>query len=153
MGDPEAPQELDQSTKLTEENEDVDLRKESEEEVGECGFCLFMKGGGCKDAFVAWENCIQDAENNNEDIVEKCFEVTAALKKCMEAHPDYYEPILQAEKAQEEEAKKSSHEEKGSNNSESNVTDKGQEEEARKKPDEEKVPNKSESNVAEKETE
>lgn len=78
--------------------------EEEEEEEGECGFCLFMKGGGCRESFMAWENCIEEAEKNKEDIVEKCFQVTGALKKCMEAHQDYYEPILRAEKAAEEEA-------------------------------------------------
>ena len=77
--------------------------EEEEEEEGECGFCLFMKGGGCKESFIAWEKCIEDGETNKEDIVEKCFEVTAALKKCMESHSDYYEPVLRAEKAAEEE--------------------------------------------------
>ncbi|XP_043714885.1 uncharacterized protein LOC122663264 [Telopea speciosissima] len=77
-----------------------------EEEDGECGFCLFMKGGGCRDEFIAWENCIEAAEKKEEDIVEKCFEVTGLLKKCMEAHSDYYEPVLKAEKAVEEEASK-----------------------------------------------
>ncbi|KAA8529394.1 hypothetical protein F0562_033807 [Nyssa sinensis] len=78
--------------------------EEEEGEEGECGFCLFMKGGGCKDSFIAWEKCIEDAEKDKEDIVEKCFEVTGMLKKCMEAHSDYYGPILQAEKRAEEEA-------------------------------------------------
>ncbi|XP_010527935.1 PREDICTED: uncharacterized protein LOC104805175 [Tarenaya hassleriana] len=90
--------------------EDSDQFKEGgdgeEEEEGECGFCLFMKGGGCKESFIAWENCIEEAEKNSEDIVTKCMEVTASLKKCMDAHADYYEPILRAEKAAEEEAKK-----------------------------------------------
>ncbi|XP_041016235.1 uncharacterized protein LOC121258762 [Juglans microcarpa x Juglans regia] len=71
---------------------------------GECGFCLFMKAGGCKESFIAWEQCIEKAEKMKEDIVEKCVEVTGALKKCMEAHADYYEPILRAEKMAEEEA-------------------------------------------------
>lgn len=78
--------------------------EEEDEEEGECGFCLFMKGGGCKESFVSWEKCIEDAEKNKEDIVDKCFEITAALKKCMEAHSDYYEPVLRAEKAAEAEA-------------------------------------------------
>ncbi|KAK6159920.1 hypothetical protein DH2020_003301 [Rehmannia glutinosa] len=77
-----------------------------EEEEGECGFCLFMKGGGCKETFVDWEKCVEEGEKNKEDIVEKCFQATAALKKCMEAHSDYYAPLLQAEKAAEEEAAK-----------------------------------------------
>ncbi|KAF8021440.1 hypothetical protein BT93_G1774 [Corymbia citriodora subsp. variegata] len=76
---------------------------EEEEGEGECGFCLFMKGGGCRDEFVAWEVCIQDAERNEEDVVDKCFDATAALRRCMEAHSDYYEPILRAEKDAEEE--------------------------------------------------
>ncbi|KAI3729215.1 hypothetical protein L6452_17868 [Arctium lappa] len=71
---------------------------EETEDQGECGFCLFMKGGECRENFIDWEKCIEEGENNNEDVVEKCFEVTSSLKKCMEAHPDYYAPILQAEK-------------------------------------------------------
>ncbi|KAJ9131863.1 hypothetical protein P3X46_034770 [Hevea brasiliensis] len=125
--DPKTPEGLDQTKAPTIENGDEDQGKEregEEEEVGECGFCLFMKGGGCKDAFIAWENCIEEAEKKNEDIVEKCYEVTGALKKCMEAHADYYEPILRAEKAEEEAARKKSDEEKASNKSESNVAEK-----------------------------
>ncbi|CAK9136124.1 unnamed protein product [Ilex paraguariensis] len=88
---------------LGNQEDEKDVEGEEEEE-GECGFCLFMKGGGCKDSFIDWEKCVEEGEKNKEDIVEKCFEVTAALKKCMEAHPDYYEPIFKAEKAAEEEA-------------------------------------------------
>ncbi|XP_062111546.1 uncharacterized protein LOC133823008 [Humulus lupulus] len=91
------------------------------EEEGECGFCLFMKGGGCRESFIAWENCIEEAEKNKEDIVEKCFQVTGDLKKCMEAHADYYEPILRAEKAAEEEAIKELEKEAAANDSEQNV--------------------------------
>ncbi|PIN13289.1 hypothetical protein CDL12_14095 [Handroanthus impetiginosus] len=86
--------------------------EEEEEEEGECGFCLFMKGGGCKDTFIEWQNCVEEGEKNEENIVEKCFEATAALKKCMEAHLDYYAPLLQAEKAAEEEANKQLEEDK-----------------------------------------
>ncbi|CAK8577261.1 unnamed protein product [Lathyrus sativus] len=75
---------------------------EEEEEEGECGFCLFMKGGGCKDTFVDWENCVKEAEDKNEDLVEKCSQVTAKLKQCMDSNSDYYEPILRAEKHAEE---------------------------------------------------
>ncbi|KAK1283958.1 hypothetical protein QJS10_CPB21g00588 [Acorus calamus] len=63
-----------------------------------------MKGGGCKDAFVAWEACVEEAEKNKEDVVEKCYQITGRLKECMEAHSGYYEPVLRAEKAMEEEA-------------------------------------------------
>ncbi|KAJ7943428.1 GCK domain-containing protein [Quillaja saponaria] len=92
---------------------DGDEEGEGEGEgVGECGFCLFMKAGGCQDSFIAWEQCVEAAEKNEEDIVEKCGEVTGALKKCMEAHADFYEPILRAEKAAEVEAVKELEKEK-----------------------------------------
>lgn len=95
----------DESSKSTEGDQDTTVNEEGEEEEeGECGFCLFMKGGGCRDSFTDWEKCIEEAEKNNEDIVDKCADITGALKKCMEAHSDYYAPILRAEKAAEEEA-------------------------------------------------
>ncbi|KAL0282206.1 UNVERIFIED_CONTAM: hypothetical protein Sangu_2964200 [Sesamum angustifolium] len=87
-----------------------------EQEEGECGFCLFMKGGGCIETFIDWEKCVEEGEKNKEDIVEKCFQATAALKKCMEAHSDYYAPLLRAEKAAEEEAAKQLEEEKERSN-------------------------------------
>ncbi|KAH7836135.1 hypothetical protein Vadar_033027 [Vaccinium darrowii] len=71
----------------------------------ECGFCLFMKGGGCRETFTAWENCVKEAEKGKgDDVVEKCFAITAALKECMQAHSDYYSPVLKAEEAAQEEA-------------------------------------------------
>ncbi|XP_018451085.1 uncharacterized protein LOC130505969 [Raphanus sativus] len=79
---------------------------EEEEEEGECGFCLFMKGGGCKESFTAWEVCVEEAEKNKEDIVTKCMEITSTLKKCMDEHSDYYQPILAAERAAEQQVKK-----------------------------------------------
>ncbi|XP_057775052.1 uncharacterized protein LOC130994031 [Salvia miltiorrhiza] len=82
------------------------------DEEGECGFCLFMKGGGCKETFVEWEKCIEEAEKKEDDVVQMCFQATTFLKKCMEAHSDYYAPILQAEKSLEEEAVKQLEEEK-----------------------------------------
>jgi hypothetical protein len=79
-------------------------RPEEEEEEGECGFCLFMKGGGCKDTFIDWENCVKEAEDKKEDLVEKCSQITARLKQCMDSYSDYYAPILMAEKHAEEKA-------------------------------------------------
>ena len=118
----ETPEASDQSKKPTDANGDEGQEVEEEEE-GECGFCVYMKGGGCKDAFIAWEDCVKEAEDSNEDIVEKCHEVTRSLTKCMEAHADYYEPILQAEKAVKEEAVNEL-KEKAAKESESNVAEK-----------------------------
>ncbi|RLN33386.1 myristoylated alanine-rich C-kinase substrate-like [Panicum miliaceum] len=77
--------------------------EEEEKEEGECGFCLFMKAGGCKDVFVAWEECVKAAQEG-ADMVERCYEVTVNLKTCMDAHADYYAPVLQAEQAINERA-------------------------------------------------
>jgi len=37
----------EQTSELLEDQEEFD----QEEEEESCGFCIFMKGGGCKDAF------------------------------------------------------------------------------------------------------
>ncbi|GLJ54606.1 hypothetical protein SUGI_1173090 [Cryptomeria japonica] len=88
------PNETEQKPNDSDEDED------GEEE--ECGFCLFMKSGGCRDAFIAWEKCVEEGEANNQDIVEKCYKVTSLLKDCMDSHADYYAPVLRAEKEMEE---------------------------------------------------
>lgn len=70
----------------------------------ECGFCLFMKAGPCGKRFAAWEACVDDAETAGTNIVEKCAQMTHYLKDCMEDNPEYYGPVLQAEKAMDEQA-------------------------------------------------
>ncbi|CAA6668942.1 unnamed protein product [Spirodela intermedia] len=72
-----------------------------------------MKGGGCKESFVAWELCMQEAESKKEDLVEKCYQVTGRLMACMEQHADYYEPILRAEKAMKEEVARGLEQDRG----------------------------------------
>ncbi|XP_019420491.1 PREDICTED: transcriptional regulator Myc-like isoform X2 [Lupinus angustifolius] len=93
-----------ESPKPEAEKGDQEEEEEEEEEEGECGFCLYMKSGGCKDEFIDWEKCIEEAEKNKEDLVEKCAKATAVLKQCMDSHSDYYEPILRAEKDAEKKA-------------------------------------------------
>ncbi|XVF43156.1 hypothetical protein PTKIN_Ptkin02bG0017900 [Pterospermum kingtungense] len=100
---------------------DGEEEQEEDDEEEECGFCLFMKAGGCKESFIAWEKCVDEAEKNGDDVAMKCTEVTAALKKCMEAHTDYYEPILRAEKAAQEEAIRELEKEKAPKDSEQNL--------------------------------
>ena len=92
-----------------------DKEEDEEEEEEECGFCKYMKGGSCKDAFVAWEACVDEAKEKEEDFVERCFETTSALRDCMLKDPEYYGPMVgenegnngedgDGEKAKEEEA-------------------------------------------------
>ena len=74
---------------------------EEEEEEEECGFCRFMKGGSCKAAFVAWEECVDAAKDAKDDFVEKCAKQTEALRDCMMADPGYYGDMLPDEKEDE----------------------------------------------------
>jgi len=53
-----------------------------------------MKAGGCKDAYVALEECFEAAQKEGADFDERCYEVTANLRKCMDAHAHYYLPVL-----------------------------------------------------------
>ncbi|KAI3696377.1 hypothetical protein L1987_79391 [Smallanthus sonchifolius] len=101
--EPENPNEQSTDPSATTNETTNQETAEAEEDEGECGFCLFMKGGGCRETFTNWEKCVEEGEKNDEDIVNKCFEATSALKKCMEAHTEYYGVILQAEKDAEQE--------------------------------------------------
>ncbi|KAG0573833.1 hypothetical protein KC19_VG213300 [Ceratodon purpureus] len=82
-------------------DESLQVGKEGDEE---CGFCLFMKAGPCGKRFASWEACVDDAETTGINIVEKCAQKTHFLKECMETHPEYYGPVLQAEKAIDEQS-------------------------------------------------
>jgi hypothetical protein len=78
-------------------------KENEEEEEEECPFCVYMRAGPCGKNFSEWERCVEEAEESSTNIVEKCTAVIHHLKDCMEMHPEYYGPILQAEKAMEEE--------------------------------------------------
>ena len=67
---------------------------EEGEEEEECGFCKYMKGGSCKEAFIAWEACVDAAKERGEDFVDVCFETTSALRDCMLLDPEYYGPMV-----------------------------------------------------------
>jgi len=84
-------------------NRSVWEREVKEVAKAECGFCRFMRAGACAGQFDAWERCVE-AHRKSEDFVEKCLAVTRALKECMEAHPDYYEPVLDEPSAEEDAA-------------------------------------------------
>ena len=56
----------------------------------ECGFCVFMKGGGCKAAFEAWAACVDAARGDGGDFAETCRVATLELQACMERNPAYY---------------------------------------------------------------
>ena len=60
---------------MVEESEQntVDTSPEDEEET--CGFCIFMKGGGCKQEFEAWSKCVDTERQADNDFTETCKEV------------------------------------------------------------------------------
>ncbi|CAN6980605.1 unnamed protein product [Brassica rapa subsp. trilocularis] len=98
LGDSNSSEKLGDSSTvwidLVESGSESDQPKE-----GECVFCAFMKRGGCREPFTAWEVCMEEAEKNKED---KCVEVNSKLFKCMDAHSDYYKPIFAKQAAAEQ---------------------------------------------------
>lgn len=107
---------------------------EEEDEEG-CAFCKFMKGGGCKAEFVAWEKCVADSRESG-DFVGQCADITEALQACMNHadNKDYYQLFLddqeeyvrdQREKDQQEGMSEATDEQgvagEGSNNSTKDV--------------------------------
>lgn len=54
----------------------------------ECPVCKYMKGGPCKDEFIAWDSCIGNLKEDQE--LTECFEPTKAMMKCMQQH-EYYD--------------------------------------------------------------
>lgn len=54
----------------------------------ECPVCRYMKAGPCKEEFLAWDACVQGADEDNLHI--ECFSVTRTMMKCMQKH-EYYD--------------------------------------------------------------
>jgi cytochrome c oxidase subunit 6b len=67
---------------------------EEEEEEEECGFCRYMKAGGCKQEFTAWSKCVDDNREGGKDFTEECRDATISLQECMLEHKDYYKDFL-----------------------------------------------------------
>ena len=66
-----------------------------------------MKGGPCKEPFIAWEACIDQCNDDEEDIVEGCSDETLLFKTCIDANPEYY-GVLSGDGEDSEEGKSES---------------------------------------------
>lgn len=110
----------------------VDADDDGEEDEEGCAFCKFMKGGGCKAEFEAWEKCVADSRESG-DFVGQCADITEALQACMNHtdNKDYYQLFLddqeeyvrdQREKDQQEATAEQDVEGKGSSNGTNNCT-------------------------------
>eukprot|EP00924_Labyrinthula_sp_SR-Ha-C_P009407 snap_masked-scaffold_2-processed-gene-22.21-mRNA-1 protein AED:1.00 eAED:1.00 QI:0/-1/0/0/-1/1/1/0/102 len=58
-----------------------------------CGFCIFMKGGPCRNTFKAWESCVdavKEGEEKDEEFAKRCQDQTINLWNCTKMFPDYY---------------------------------------------------------------
>mmetsp|Transcript_4765 Transcript_4765/g.12038 ORF Transcript_4765/g.12038 Transcript_4765/m.12038 type:complete len:103 (-) Transcript_4765:372-680(-) len=64
-----------------------------------------MKGGTCKEAFVAWEKCVDVAKDAESDFVTICQKQTEGLRDCMLADPGYYGEMIGDEGEKKEEDK------------------------------------------------
>lgn len=65
----------------TQSQGDGDQKQEEEDgEEEECAFCAFMKGGGCKAAFLAWEACVEKHKDNEDGFALQCTAATTVLQ-------------------------------------------------------------------------
>ncbi|GAX74155.1 hypothetical protein CEUSTIGMA_g1604.t1 [Chlamydomonas eustigma] len=65
----------------------------------ECGWCKWMKAGGCAAEFTAWLDCVDAVRDAGREDVETCASVMSPLWACMEKHADYYAPQVGALRA------------------------------------------------------
>jgi hypothetical protein len=60
---------------MVEESEQNLDETSPEDEEETCGFCIFMKGGGCKREFEAWSQCVDSERQAENDFTETCKDV------------------------------------------------------------------------------
>lgn len=70
---------------------------EDDEDDESCGFCIFMKAGGCKQEFKDWSKCVDDERKDGKDFTEECKDKTESLQNCMLSNKAYYAPVLEDE--------------------------------------------------------
>eukprot|EP00511_Aplanochytrium_stocchinoi_P003467 CAMPEP_0204828228 /NCGR_PEP_ID=MMETSP1346-20131115/5890_1 /ASSEMBLY_ACC=CAM_ASM_000771 /TAXON_ID=215587 /ORGANISM="Aplanochytrium stocchinoi, Strain GSBS06" /LENGTH=360 /DNA_ID=CAMNT_0051957129 /DNA_START=313 /DNA_END=1396 /DNA_ORIENTATION=+ len=81
-------------TKWNSKNNSCEYTRENQ-----CGFCLFMKGGPCRNEFMQWEECVgvSKDDEDDEDFVDRCAPQTLMLKTCVDNNPEYYYIVTEDE--------------------------------------------------------
>ncbi|KAG2493759.1 hypothetical protein HYH03_007981 [Edaphochlamys debaryana] len=69
-------------------------KDEEEEDEEECGWCKWMKAGGCKEPFQVWLDCVDAVKAEGREDVESCSAIMGPLWECMERNKEYYAPQL-----------------------------------------------------------
>mmetsp|Transcript_6613 Transcript_6613/g.11258 ORF Transcript_6613/g.11258 Transcript_6613/m.11258 type:complete len:142 (-) Transcript_6613:276-701(-) len=97
------PDEAGQQDHQTDTQNQTSAQAEEEpEDPNECGWCKWMKAGGCKSEFEVWLKCVDDVRDAGRADVESCSAIMAPLWDCMQKNADYYEPQMDALKGGEE---------------------------------------------------
>ena len=78
-------------------SEEAKQQRLQAEGAKQCAFCTAMVSSPCGVEFLAWEQCL---DQNQEDFINKCGQVTKALSECMSANPEYFEKQRAAEERQ-----------------------------------------------------
>eukprot|EP01031_Cornospumella_fuschlensis_P022263 gene22263-27225_t len=56
-----------------------------------CPVCRYMKGGPCKDEFLAWDACVRQIDKDGD--YSACYNVTSGMLKCMRNF-EYYDIMV-----------------------------------------------------------
>eukprot|EP01039_Chlorochromonas_danica_P003881 gene3881-4239_t len=64
---------------------------EAEDAKNECPVCKYIKGGPCREEFLAWDHCLKSLTDDEE--LQKCFNVTRDMMSCMKKY-EYYDIMI-----------------------------------------------------------
>jgi intermembrane space import and assembly protein 40 len=57
----------------------------------ECPICRFLKGGPCKEEFLAWDGCLKSL--TSKDDLHTCYQQTKTMMTCMQQY-EYYDIMI-----------------------------------------------------------
>eukprot|EP00798_Chlamydomonas_sp_ICE-L_P031423 gene31423-6597_t len=87
---------VDPQPDVPDANNSSTSQAEEEEDEEPCGWCRWMKAGGCKAEFTTWMSCVDAVRDAGRDDVESCSETMVPLWDCMQKNSDYYAQQLES---------------------------------------------------------